>query len=311
MTDLLLIAPSLWGIGDLLRPLPEGVTMLDVGSVDELPPGDLDAEVLIAMPIALRPGIIERMPNLRWIQALSAGVDAFASLGVPDHVVMTTARGAHVPQMAELVLTMMLSLVNDLPSLIDAQRAKRWHPRQRGTLSKRHVAILGVGAIGRGVATRCKAFDMRVTGLSSVVTEAEGFDEIRPVEALAEVAAEADHLVILTPYSERTHEIVSAEVIAAMKPDAFLINAARGKVVDEAALIDALAARRIGGAGLDVFATEPLPPESPLWSMDNVLATPHMGGWSVDFPVQVAPIVRENLARWFGDPKRELINPAY
>jgi D-2-hydroxyacid dehydrogenase (NADP+) len=148
------------------------------------------------------------------------------------------------------------------------------------------------------LAIRCAAFGMRVIGVSASRTEAPGFDAIMPQAQIAQAAGLADFLVLLLPYTPRSHHLVDATVLAAMQPHAMLINLARGGVVDEPALIAALAEHRIAGAGLDVFEVEPLPQESPLWAMDNVMITPHIGGMSDTYARQVSPLLIDNIVNF-------------
>jgi phosphoglycerate dehydrogenase-like enzyme len=145
------------------------------------------------------------------------------------------------------------------------------------------------------LAERCKLFGMTTIGVSGGRSSAPHFDEVHARNALAKVAARADFLMLLVPYSPETHHLVDREVIAAMKPSAFLINLARGGVLDEAALIDHLRAGKIAGAGLDIFSTQPLPPDNPLWTMPNVIITPNIGGRSNEFVRQTMSVVVPNL----------------
>jgi phosphoglycerate dehydrogenase-like enzyme len=171
-------------------------------------------------------------------------------------------------------------------------------------LAGKTVVIVGIGAIAGELAKRCQAFGMRVVGVSDSRTAAPHVDAILPRARLTQAAALADFLVILVPHSEATHHLIGKDVLESMKPDGVLINIARGDVVDEAALIEALRAGRIGGAGLDVFHTEPLPQDSPLWDLPNVFITSHIGGMSEDYGEQVLPLLIENLTAYFaGTPQ--------
>jgi phosphoglycerate dehydrogenase-like enzyme len=197
--------------------------------------------------------------------------------------------------MSELAFMYMLGLTRNVRRVLADQAAHRWARRGQVLLSGKTVLIVGIGAISEALAARCQAFGMRVVGISDARDTAEGFDEVHNRGALVAQAARADYVVALVPYSPATHHMISAEVLAAMKPSAVFINIARGKVVDEAALIAALREGRIAGAGLDVFAEEPLPVNSPLWDMENVIITPRIGGMSDTYAQQLAPLVLENL----------------
>ena len=152
----------------------------------------------------------------------------------------------------------------------------RWPPK---LLDNKTVGIYGIGLIAEALAPRCKAFGMTVVGYSSTKREVPGIDRMLLRSDLIATAKELDYLVLLVPYSEETRHSIGAKVFAAMKPTAFLINLARGGIVEEDSMIEALNAGKIAGAALDVFQTEPLPPEHPLWSTKNVIITPHLGGF--------------------------------
>ncbi|MCL6515835.1 D-2-hydroxyacid dehydrogenase [Alicyclobacillus sp.] len=241
-----------------------------------------EAEILVAVGSALTEEVLGACPKVRWLHSVSAGVES-----VPFHLIrargllLTNARGAHGKQMAEQILGMMISFTRGLHHNVRRQMEHRWDRGYRlGELSGRHLVILGAGSIGREVARKAKAFDMRVTGVRRNPAPMPNFDAVVGMESLDDVLPEADFLVILTPLTPQTHHLVGAARLARMKPSAFLINFARGDVIDEAALIQALREGRIRGAGLDVFHEEPLPADSPLWDMENVLISPHNGGWT-------------------------------
>jgi phosphoglycerate dehydrogenase-like enzyme len=201
----------------------------------------------------------------------------------------------HAPQMAELAILLMLALARDLPRMLVHQQQSTWQRWTQQLLLGKTVVIVGVGSISESLAVRCRPFGLRVVGVSAGRTEAPGFDEVQPRARLAELAARADFLILLVPYTADTHHMVDAAVLAAMKKSAFLINIARGSVVDEAALVDALRTGRIAGAGLDVFASEPPAPDNPLWRMKNVIMTPHIGGLSAVYAQQALPVLLHNL----------------
>jgi len=246
------------------------------------------------------------MPRLRWVQALTTGVDHL--LGLPSlrpEMLVTNARGIHGPQMSEMAFLHMISLLRDFPGMLANQRARRWERWPQRLLLGKTAVLLGIGAISEELALRCKAFAMRVVGVSDARTEAPGFDAVLPRARLREAAAEADALVVMVPLTDGTRRMVDRGVLEAMKPSAILINLARGPVVDEVALVEALRAGRIAGAGLDVFEVEPLPPESPLWDMPNVIVTPRVGGMSDVYAQQALPLLEENIRAFLsGDATR-------
>lgn len=258
-----------------------------------------EAEIMIGLAHAIPGHVLAAAPRLRWIQALTSGTDQLeARPELRPDVLVTAMRGIHGPQMAELTFLLMLGLLRDIRGLLARQAARSWERRPQKLLLGRTVCLLGLGAIAEHLAARCALFGMRVIGVSDGRQAAPHVEEVLPRARLAEAAARADFLVVLVPATPATRHIVDAGVLAAMRPDAYLVNIARGAVVDEAALAESLAAGRIAGAGLDVFATEPLPAASPLWALPNVIVTPHIGGASDIYMQQALPAVAENLRAW-------------
>jgi D-2-hydroxyacid dehydrogenase (NADP+) len=250
-----------------------------------------EAEIIVGLAHAIPGAVLAAAPKLRWVQALTTGTDPLDRLPeLRPEVVVTAMRGIQGPQMSELCFLMMLALLRDIRGILARQEARIWDRRPQPLLSGRTAVILGVGAIAEYLAARCKAFGMRVIGISNA-----RMPKALHRAALTEAAAKADFLIVLVPASDATRHIVDARVLGAMRRDAFLINIARGAVVDEAALAACLAAGGIAGAGLDVFGTEPLPPESPLWGLPNAIITPHVGGVSDIYMEQALPAVAENL----------------
>jgi D-2-hydroxyacid dehydrogenase (NADP+) len=250
--------------------------------------------------------LIAAASGLRWIQALTTGTDAIAALtALGGDVIVTSARGAHGPQMAEMAFMHMLALSRNIRKMLDNQKNAVWEDWPQPLLAQKTVAILGVGAITETLAKRCKAFDMTVLGISGSERAVDGIDRMVSRDRMKEAVALADFFILLVPHTKETDKIVDAGVLAAMKPGAYLINMARGGVVDEAALIDVLRRRAIAGAGLDVFAVEPLPRDHVLWSMDNVIVTPHIAGLSNVYVDQLQPVLRNNLQAFIdGTPDR-------
>ena len=262
----------------------------------------------IAKAHSVPPGLPHAAPGLRWIQALTTGIDHLLHIHLPKSVVVTNARGAHGPQMSELAFFYMLSFARDVRRVLADQQAARWQRRGQRVLLDKNVLIVGIGAIAESLAARCAVFGMNVVGISDSRRQVAHFAEVHPRSDLLAQVARADFVIVLVPYSAATHHMIDATVLAAMKPDAIFINIARGKVVDQDALIAALEARRIGGAGLDVFAEEPLPQTSPLWRLDNVMITPRIGGMSDSYAPQLTPLVTANLARFLAGDLEGLEN---
>jgi phosphoglycerate dehydrogenase-like enzyme len=253
--------------------------------------------------------VLQRASRLKWIQALGTGVDNIVDRPtLRDDVILTNIHGIHGPAMSEAALMAMLALARDLPRLLRQQQSGTWERRPGRLLDGKTVGIFGVGAIAAALAPRCKALGMTVVGISSARRDVAGFDRMYGRDELATAVRDLDYFILLTPYSPATHHIVDARVLAAMKPTSYLINLARGGVVDEDALVDVLRGRRIAGAALDVFAKEPLTEDSPFWTMDNVLVTPHVGGFNDEYARQALAVVNENMRRFLAGDTADMIN---
>lgn len=265
-----------------------------------------EAEILYAWKFP--PQLYAKAQRLKWLQAMGAGVDWAIVPELPPGVILTRAPGVFGPWMAEYVIGWCSWVTQRVETYREAQRQRRWldHVLPDRLLGKT-LAIVGLGDIGRDIARAALAFGMRVLGVSRrgrLVREAE---RVYPVGQMARALRQADFVVVLLPLTPETHGIIGADAFAAMKPTAWLVNIARGAVVNEAALLEALEQRRIAGAILDVFATEPLPPHHPLWRMDNVVITPHIAGPST--PEEIAPVFNDNLARYLaGRPLRHVVD---
>jgi phosphoglycerate dehydrogenase-like enzyme len=267
-----------------------------------------DAEVYMGLGLGFGSRTLARMPHLKWIQCLVSGTDHLRPVLRGRDLILTSASGIHGPQMAEVALLHMLSLSRDARRLHRDQDAHVWEPRTPRVLDGRTVTIVGVGTIAQRLAPLCKALGMTVLGVSRAPRDVEGFDRVYDRADLVEASAAADFLVVLVPYSSATDRIIGADVLGALKPAAFVINLARGGVVDEEALVSAVQDGRIGGAGLDVFATEPLPATSPLWDLENVLVTPHCGGRSDRYGEQLLTVIEPNLSNYVAGRHDRLIN---
>jgi D-2-hydroxyacid dehydrogenase (NADP+) len=265
---------------------------------------------IVALDSQFNDDLVAAAPGLQWVHALTSGTEVIAGLKRLDRgrVVVTTTRGIHGPQMSEMTIMHMLALTRRLPQMFRNQQEHRWERWPQPLLWQKTVAILGVGAIAEDMARYFKAFRMTVLGISRTSRAIEHFDRIYARERLNEAVALADYLVVLAPHSRDTDRIVGAKVFAAMKPSAFLVNVSRGGVIDEDALVDALKRGAIAGAGLDVFAAEPLPGDHPLWSFDNVVITPRLGGMSNVYVEQALPLLRHNLAAFLSGELEKMEN---
>ena len=275
---------------------PRGRVVLHVASTpDEAAAHIGAAEVLYAWKFP--PDLYAKAGRLRWLQAMGAGVDWALVPALPPRVVVTRTPGIFGPWMVEYVLGWCLSITQRMATYREAQGRHAWIQEVLPErLAGKTMAVVGLGDIGRALARRARSLGMRVIGVSRSGRAAYGVDRVHPVRALGRALAEADFVVLVLPLTEATRGLVGTAQLGAMRPTAWLLNVSRGAVVDEAALVQALAARRIGGAILDVFAREPLPPEHPLWGLDNAVITPHISGPST--PEEIAPVFDDNLARY-------------
>jgi D-2-hydroxyacid dehydrogenase (NADP+) len=268
-----------------------------------------DAEVLISFGPMMEDQVFAKAKNLKWVQALGSGTDGFADQpSFCKDWLLTNMHGFHGSPVSEAALMSMLVLARDLRRSLRNQAQHRWERFPARLIAGKTVCILGVGAIAAELAPKCKALGMRVIGVSSSPRSVPGFDAMFQRRDLESVVGEVDYLVLLTPRTRETTNIVGVRVLSAMRPGACLVNLARGGVVDESALVDALRAGRLAGAALDVFAREPLPADSPFWDMDNVIVTQHQGGFFDDYPRFAIPVVEENLRKWVAGDVSGMVN---
>jgi len=257
------------------------------------------ADVLVSFGVQLADHVFKEGTRLKWVQALGTGVDGIVDQpSLRGDVLVTNMHGLHGDAMPESAFLSMLALARNLPRSLKSQRERKWDRFPSSLLKGKTAAIFGVGAIAESLAPKCKAFGMKVIGISTTRREVAGIDRMFHRDELVQAVKDADFFVVLTPYTPETRGIVGAKALAAMKPRSFFINLARGGVVDEDALLAALREKRIAGAALDVFAREPLPEDHPFWTMDNVIVTPHLGGFHDQYPEQALPTVEENLRRF-------------
>jgi phosphoglycerate dehydrogenase-like enzyme len=309
-TPILIICPDPGAYTSRLAEFTPQVQFSSFASLECPPAIDLmgSAEAIFAYGRGFDGQCLARAERLRWFQCLITGTDHLAPVLKGSGIILTNARGIHGPQMAEMAILHMLALSRRVPRLVRNQTAHVWDRIRPRVLDRRTVVILGIGAIAEHVAKVCKALGMTTIGVSRTPRSIAGYDAILPREKLTEAAAAADFLLVLAPYTKENDRIINATVFDAMKPSACLINIARGGVVDEPALIAALRAGKIAGAGLDVFAEAPLPATSPLWDMENVFITPFIGGLSDRYEDDVMAIIKPNLRRFLAGRYDEMIN---
>jgi len=261
-----------------------------------------DADIFFGFPTA---EVVAAAPKLRWIQSPSAGVEYVAKVPelVASEVILTNTRGAHGPSIGEHTFALLLAMTRRLPTCLDWQRQRHWG-RVEGYRTSREImgatmGILGYGAIGRGIAQRAAAFEMPLLAVDAQAVDGEPFlDEVWPPSRLPELLERSDVVVVAAPLTPETHHLLDAEMLALMRPDAYLIVVSRGGIVDEAALAEAMHGGRLAGAAIDVTEQEPLAAESPLWDAPNVILTPHLAGDSFQKERRVVEILRDNLLRF-------------
>ena len=263
-----------------------------------------DIEIALGAPVAdLVRDFLANAPKLRWMHTMSAGVERFL---IPELVgrkefTLTNNSGSYDVPIAEFVMAAMLAAAKRLPDYERSQQRSHWDKdHESAEIRDSTVVVLGLGSIGGEVARLAAAFGMRVIGVRRRLDlpGVPGVVAVVPPDRLADVISEADFLAITAPLTPATRGLISRDVIARMKPTSWIVNIARGAIVDEPALLEALKARRIGGAAIDAWWTEPLPSESEWWSLPNVIATPHISHSSPRVRERTLGLFLENLRRW-------------
>lgn len=249
-------------------------------------------------------------PNLRWVHSFSAGIERLAAIPelVESDVLVTNTRGGHAPCIAEHTFAFLLALTRHLPILAEDQRQRVWRRAEVGLgmreLTGMTMVIVGMGNIGRAIARRAVAFDMRVLGVDLHPGEPmDGVEAIWSLDRLDEALAQAEVLVVTTPLTVQTRGLIDARRVGLLPEEALVLVVSRGGIVDEQALAAGLQSGRIAGAGLDVFATEPLPADDPIWDAPNILISPHCSPTSRQTHARVWDITRDNVRRFVaGEP---------
>jgi phosphoglycerate dehydrogenase-like enzyme len=284
--------------------------VMDLPHYDRIAAELADTDIFVGL--MLRPEQLRLATRLKWVHTTSAGVGQlmypeFRSSGI----VLTNASGVHAPVMAEHIVGMMVAMARDFPGSMRFQSQSKWaqqeiwdgasRPRE---LSGGVALLVGFGAVGQAVAERLRAFGMHIWAVTRSGKDSSSLAErVFPAAKLNEVLPTADYVILAAPETPETQQMIGAQQLAAMKPSAFLINVARGSLVDQGALIAALQKHTLAGAALDVASPEPLPPESPLWALESVFITPHISGISERIWQRQAELLVNNLERWFkGEP---------
>ncbi|EMA07997.1 MULTISPECIES: D-2-hydroxyacid dehydrogenase [Haloferax] len=250
------------------------------------------------------------LDDVNWIHSIQAGVDRFPFDELREHgVVLTNSSGIHGPAVGETVVGYMLSFARRLLPGVKSQTKREWSPPEWDeayTLAGERCCIVGLGTLGRGVADRASALGLDIVGVRRSGEPLDGVQTVYTPDDLQTAIRDSKFVVLAVPLVDETHHLISTEEFAAMRDDAILINVARGPVVDQEALVDALDAGVLGGAALDVFEAEPLPEKSPLWESEDVLVTPHCAGFTEDYYRNVTDLVQKNLTQI--DAGEELVN---
>jgi D-2-hydroxyacid dehydrogenase (NADP+) len=296
-------AHAAYQLGDEFARRSIGVRHVEVRTFEALRERIGEADVLVVSGL-WRNELLEAAPRLRFIQSIGAGTDQFPRDLLRERGIrLASAQGVNERAVSEHAMGLILALARQLHLARDNQRASAWRgmiadPQKREEeLGGKTLVIVGLGRIGTRLARLARAFDLRVIGVKRSPGAGAEVDAVVHPDRLAEVLPQADFVALTCPLTPETEGLMGAAALAAMKPSAYLINVARGRVVDEPALIETLGERRIAGAGLDTFYDEPLPPSSPLWAMEHVLITPHTAGETRRYEANVVDILAENLER--------------
>lgn len=293
------------------------INSFEVRTLDELERRIGEADVVVVSGL-WRNELFDRTQRLRFIQSISAGTDQFDRDKLREHGIrLASAQGVNLRAVAEHAMALMLALTRKLPEARDNQARHVWRgmiaePTQReDELSGKTLLIIGLGGIGSRLAQLAKAFGLRVIGIKrNPAMGGEAADSVHALTDLKILLPEADFVVLTCPLNAETDKVIDADALSRMKPSAYLINVARGRCVDERALVNALQDQMIAGAALDVTVEEPLGATSPLWDMSNVLITPHTAGETQKYEDGVLDILLENVNRlWRGDvrPRNEIV----
>ncbi len=269
----------------------------------------VDAEIFMAFGVAVKEDIFVHAKKLRWVHAFGTGVDGITDrAGLAKHVTVTSTRGIHGAPLSEIAILHMLALARDYPRSIRAHDKHQWDRFRARLLQGKRAGILGVGLIAEALAPRLHALGMHVVGISRTARDLPGFSSWAPRDDLKKSLSDIDFLILLVPYDETTHHIINADVISAMKPGAYVINIARGGVIDEVALASALHSGHLGGAALDTVHKEPLPADDPLWNAPHLIITPHLGGFYDTYPEDCIDQIYTNIAAYLADRPQDMVN---
>jgi phosphoglycerate dehydrogenase-like enzyme len=289
--------------------LAQRVTIKTVGRGEKLSDRQR-AETHVLLAANVPAGLLPTMPNLRWAQALTAGVEGWMALpDLPPDLTLTCARGTHRESMPENIMGAMFYLTKPYAAIAEDQKQSLWRSRIATPLNGKTLGILGLGAIGQEVARMAMALGMRVIGTKRRPAVMDGGAEVLPTERTHEVLAQSDFVLLLLPATPETNNFIDAERLGQMKPGAWLLNFGRGHLIKDDDLIAAVQTKTIAGAVLDVFRQEPLPKEHPFWKTEGILVLPHIGGPHPQRDTIVARLFVTNLQRFLdGDTLQEVVD---
>lgn len=276
----------------------------------EKPSTAQQAETEVLMAYGAPAGLLPAMPKLRWIQGMMAGVEGWLALpDLPENLPLTCARGTHEESMPENILGAIFYVAKPYATAAANQKQGKWVASMAQPLNGKTLGILGLGAIGRNTARIAAAIGMRVIGTRRNPAPMENVAKVVGGDQTAEILAESDFVLNLLPATPATDNFINAERLAQMKPTAWLLNFGRGHTILDDDLVAAVKAKKIAGAVLDVFRTEPLPAEHPFWNTEGILVLPHIGGPHPQRDKFVAKLFAENLGRFLdGKPLKELVD---
>jgi phosphoglycerate dehydrogenase-like enzyme len=290
--------------------LPE-TDIVRASNYDEFMSEIVDAE--IAMAHRLTGEQLADAKNLSWVQALTSGYNRFDREKFADqNIILTTVSGVHAEPIAQHVLGYVLTFERGLLEAKRQQQRKEWRRFTPSELTGKTIGIIGLGAIGSRIAERLDSFDVSLVGVkNNPDTGPEMVDDIRHPDQLHSVLGESDYVIISCPLTAETEGMIDSRAFSSMDRDTILINIARGEIIDQPALIEALQTGNLAGAALDVMTDEPLPSESPLWDLENVIITPHMAGGSPQFARRSADIFEENHKLFIKGEVDKMLNRVY
>jgi phosphoglycerate dehydrogenase-like enzyme len=277
---------------------------------DQQPSAEQLARTEFMIARGVPPGTLARMPRLRWIQSLTAGVEGWTSL--PDlrpDIALTCARGTHRVQMPENILGALFHLSKPYSQVVLDQRERRWVKRVSELLAGKTLGILGLGEIGRELAKKAAALELRVIGTRRTPHPVPHVDQIYAPDDTDAVLSQSDFVLLLLPLTPETENFMNAQRFKRMRSSAYVLNFGRGATMVDADLVDAVKAKTIAGAVLDVYRKEPLPVEHPFWTTEGITVLPHIGGFAAHRDEIVAALFADNAQRFLaGDALRELVD---